>query len=142
MELADGSKVQAAHKAPNVTLVARKTVCKVDFTITQLLFGVDLVLVVSKTCCNSLISISQATRGGQIIRNSCGPCPQRIADTLRCIADEDQRVCGVARMPKGPKRGKHVKNADNTENPWTVQEKRASTAELSPVDPTDVICSS
>ena len=44
LELADGSKVQAAHKAPNVTLVVGKTVCKVDFTVTQLLFGVDLVL--------------------------------------------------------------------------------------------------
>ena len=44
LELADGSKVQSAHKAPNVTLVVGKTVCKVDFTVTQLLFGVDLVL--------------------------------------------------------------------------------------------------
>ena len=45
LELANGSKVQFAHKAPNVTLVVGKTVCKVDFTdVTQLLFGVDLVL--------------------------------------------------------------------------------------------------
>ena len=44
LELADGSKVQPAHKAPNVTLVVGKTVCKVDFTVTQLLFAVDLVL--------------------------------------------------------------------------------------------------
>ena len=44
LELADGSKVQAAHKAPNVTLVVEKTVCRIDFTVTQLLFGVDLVL--------------------------------------------------------------------------------------------------
>ena len=44
LELADGSKVQSTHKAPNVTLVVGKTVCKVDFTVTQLLFGVDLVL--------------------------------------------------------------------------------------------------
>ena len=44
LELADGSKVQSAHKAPNVTIVVGKTVCKVDFTVTQLLFGVDLVL--------------------------------------------------------------------------------------------------
>ena len=44
LELADGSKVQSAHKASNVTLVVGKTVCKVDFTVTQLLFGVDLVL--------------------------------------------------------------------------------------------------
>ena len=36
--------MQSAHKAPNVTLVVGKTVCKVDFTVTQLLFGVDLVL--------------------------------------------------------------------------------------------------
>ena len=44
MELADGSKVQSAHKAPNVTIAVGKTVCKVDFTVSQLLFGVDLVL--------------------------------------------------------------------------------------------------
>ena len=44
LELADGSKVQFAHKAPNVTLVVGKTICRVDFTVTQLLFGVDLVL--------------------------------------------------------------------------------------------------
>ena len=44
LELANGSKVQSMHKAPNVTLVVGKTVCKVDFTVTQLLFGVDLVL--------------------------------------------------------------------------------------------------
>ena len=34
LELADGSKVQSAHKAPNVTIVVGKTVCKVDFTVT------------------------------------------------------------------------------------------------------------
>ena len=39
-KLADGSKVQFAHKAPNVTLVVGKTVCKVDFIVTQLLFRV------------------------------------------------------------------------------------------------------
>ena len=44
LELADGSKVQSAHKAPNVTLAVRETVCTVDCTVTQLLFGVDLVL--------------------------------------------------------------------------------------------------
>ena len=44
LELANGSKVQSAHKTPNVTIVVGKTVCKVDFTVTQLLFGVDLVL--------------------------------------------------------------------------------------------------
>ena len=44
LELADGSKVQFAHKAPNVTIVVGKTVCKIDFTVTQLFFGVDLVL--------------------------------------------------------------------------------------------------
>ena len=44
LELADGSKVQSAHKAPNVSIAVGKTVCKVDFTVTQLLFGVDLVL--------------------------------------------------------------------------------------------------
>ena len=36
--------MQSAHKAPNVTIVMGKTVCTVDFTVTQLLFGVDLVL--------------------------------------------------------------------------------------------------
>ena len=35
--LADGSKVQTAHKAPNVTLVVGKTVCRVDCIVTQLL---------------------------------------------------------------------------------------------------------
>ena len=40
-----------------------------------------------------------------------------------------------------PKRGKRVKNADDAEKMQTVQEKRASAEELSPVDPTDVICS-
>ena len=44
LELVNGSKVQSAHKAPNVTLVVGKTVCRVDFTVTKLLFGVDLVL--------------------------------------------------------------------------------------------------
>ena len=38
------------------------------------------------------------------------------------------------------KHRKRVKNADNAEKPRTVQEKRTSAAELSPVDPTDVIC--
>ena len=32
------------HKAPNVALVVGKTVCRVDFTVTQFLFGVYLVL--------------------------------------------------------------------------------------------------
>ena len=44
-------------------------------------------------------------------------------------------------MVKEPKRGKRVKNMDNVEKMRTVQEKRARAAELSPVDPTDVICS-
>ena len=44
LELANGSKVQSAHKVPNVILVVGKTVCKVDFTVTQLLFEVGLVL--------------------------------------------------------------------------------------------------
>ena len=35
LELADGSKVQSAHKAPNVTIVVGKAVCKVDFTVTH-----------------------------------------------------------------------------------------------------------
>ena len=43
LELTNGSKVQSAHQAPNVTIVVGKPVCKVDFTIMQLLFGVDLV---------------------------------------------------------------------------------------------------
>ena len=46
-------------------------------------------------------------RGGQIIRNSRGPRPQR-------VADEDQRGRGAARTAKVPKRGKRVKNADGT----------------------------
>ena len=44
LELADGSKVQSMHKAPNVALVVGKPVWKADFTVTQLLHGVDLVL--------------------------------------------------------------------------------------------------
>ena len=75
------------------------------------------------------------------MRNSCSLRLQCIAGTLRCIADEDQCGRGTARTAKVPKRGKRVKNADNAEKTWTVQEKRASAAELSPVDPTDVICS-
>ena len=59
-------------------------------------------------------------RGGQIIRSWRGPCPQRVADAAR----RGRRKC------------------QNAENTWTVQEKRANAAELSPVDPTDVICSS
>ena len=54
---------------------------------------------------------------------------------LRCVADEDQRGHGAARTAKVPKRGKCVKNADNTEKTWIVQEKRANVAELSPMDP-------
>ena len=80
-------------------------------------------------------------RGGQIIRNSRGPRPQRIVDTLRCIADEVQCGRGTAQTAKVPKCRKHVKNADDAEKMRTVQEKRASAAELSLVDPTDVICS-
>ena len=82
------------------------------------------------------------SRGGQIIRSWCGPRPQRVADVLHCVADEDQHGRGAARTAKVPKRGKRVKNADNAENTRTVQEKRASTAELSPMDPTNVIYSS
>ena len=80
-------------------------------------------------------------QGGQIIRNFRGPHPQCIADALHWVADEDQHIHGTARTSKGPKCGKCVKNADDAENMRTVQEKRASAAELSPVDPTDVICS-
>ena len=43
LELADGSKVQSAHKARKATLVVEETVCGVDFAVTQFLFGVDLV---------------------------------------------------------------------------------------------------
>ena len=73
-------------------------------------------------------------RGGQIIRNSRGL-------HLQHVVDKDQCGRGVARTAKVPKRGKRVKNADNTDKMRTVQEKRASAAKLSPVDPTDVICS-
>ena len=44
-------------------------------------------------------------------------------------------------MAKVAKCGKCIKNVDNTEKMWTIQEKRASAKELSRVDPTDVICS-
>ena len=63
-------------------------------------------------------------------------------DALRCVVDEDQRGRSAAHTAKVPKCRKRVKNAENAENTWTVQEKRASTTELSPVDPTNVICSS
>ena len=94
--------------------------------------------VVARCLCNSLtFRLLVCARGGQIIRNSRGPHQQCIADALRCIADEDQCGRGAARMkvPKCGKRGKHV------EKTRTVQEKHASAAELSLVDPTDVICS-
>ena len=61
---------------------------------------------------------------------------------MRCGADEHQRGRSAAQTAKVPKRGKRIKTADNAENTRTVQEKRASAAELSPVDPTNVICSS
>ena len=44
LELVDGSNVQSAHKAPSVTLVVGETTCRVDFIVTQLLYGVDLVI--------------------------------------------------------------------------------------------------
>ena len=69
-------------------------------------------------------------RGGQIIRIFRRPHPRRIADALWRGADEDQCVRGAARMPKGQKCGKRVKNADNAENARTAQEKRASSADL------------
>ena len=49
---------------------------------------------------------------------------------------------GAAWTAKVPKRGKRIKNVDDAEKMRTVQEKCASAAELSPVDPTDVIFSS
>ena len=54
--------------------------------------------------------------------------------------DEDEHGRGVLRMAKVAKCGKHVKKADNVEKTQIVQEKHASAEELSPVDPTDVIC--
>ena len=39
------------------------------------------------------------------------------------------------------KRGKRVKNIDDADKTWMVQEKHASAEELSPMDPTDVIYS-
>ena len=59
-------------------------------------------------CCPEVHS-----RGGQIIHSSCGPRPQ-------CIADEDQCGHGAARTAKVPKRGKCVKNVDNTEKTQTI----------------------
>ena len=44
LELADGSKIQATQKASNVCCEVGKAVCKVTFTVTQLLHNVDLVL--------------------------------------------------------------------------------------------------
>ena len=45
-------------------------------------------------------------------------------------------------MAKVAKCGKCIKNVDNTEKMWTIQEKRASAKELSPVDPykRDLLC--
>ena len=44
LELADGSKIQATQKASNVRCEVGTSVCKVTFTVTQLLHNVDLVL--------------------------------------------------------------------------------------------------
>ena len=44
-------------------------------------------------------------------------------------------------MAKVAKCGKRIKNADDVDKTWTVEEKCASAEELSLVDPTDVICS-
>ena len=44
LKLADGSKIQATQKASNVRCEVGKSVCKVTFTVTQLLHDVDLVL--------------------------------------------------------------------------------------------------
>ena len=44
LELADGSKIQATQKACNVYCHVGKSVCRVDFTVTNLLHNVDLVL--------------------------------------------------------------------------------------------------
>ena len=55
MKLADKSNVQSAHKAPNVTLVVGKTVCRLDFIVTQLLLGVDLVLSINWLALGNLV---------------------------------------------------------------------------------------
>ena len=39
------------------------------------------------------------------------------------------------------KRGKRIKNVDDVDKTWTIPEKCTSGKELSPVDPTNVICS-
>ena len=88
----------------------------------------------------SHIAYKVDTRGVQINRNSHGPCLQCAVDALHCVVDEDQRGHGAD--SEKAKTRKMRKNADNTEKTRTVQEKRASTEELSLVDPTDVICSS
>ena len=43
-------------------------------------------------------------------------------------------------MAKLAKRGKRRKHADDEDKMRMVPEKRANTEELSPVDPTDMIC--
>ena len=36
--------MQSAYKEPNLTVIVGETVCRIHFTVIQLLFGVDLVL--------------------------------------------------------------------------------------------------
>ena len=67
------------------------------------------------------------TRGGQIIRNSHGP-------HLQCIVGENQ--CGALRCG-----WQNCQNVDDVDKTRTVPVKCASTKKLSPVDPTDLICS-
>ena len=47
----------------------------------------------------------------------------------------------MAKLAKRVKKQKTHKNADDMDKMQTVPEKYPSTKELSPVDPTDVICS-
>ena len=77
------------------------------------------------------------TRGGQIIRSWRSPRLQRVALRTRTNADAARRGRRKCQNAENA-----LKNADNVENTRTVQEKRASAAELSPMDPTDVIYSS
>ena len=84
---------------------------------------------------HELRQFTTVNRTRQIICNSYGL-------HLQCLADEDQRGRGEVQMAKVLKRGKRLKNANNAEKMRTVQEKCAGTVELSPVDPTYVICSS
>ena len=105
----------------------------------KLIYWLSNIFANAEGCSQDLYTYPSLTcRGGQIIRNSRSPRPQRVA--LHCGqgptwtrrgADGESAKTRKTRKKRG-QRGKTR----------TVQEKCASAEELSPVDPTNVICSS